>query len=96
METTIKEQIEIAPELLQQIEAEEEKQVIVHGIIDATANENLLVRVWPSIFLLPKDSNSKYRLLHHFNIAMYPEWQQLSANESLRFTLVFEGLPAIT
>ena len=96
METTIKEQIEIAPELLQQIEAEEEKQVIVHVIIDATANENLQVRVWPSVFLLPKDSNSKCRLLHHFNIAMYPEWQQLSANESLRFTLVFEGLPAIT
>jgi hypothetical protein len=32
--------------------------------------------------------------LHHFNITFYPEWQPINPNETLRFTLVFEGLPA--
>jgi len=94
METIVEEKIEIAPELLAQIAVQEEKQVTVHGIIYGDKNVIYSVRVWPRIYLIPKGSNHRCRLLHHFNITFYPEWQPIKPNETLRFTLVFEGFPA--
>jgi hypothetical protein len=94
METIVEEKIEIAPELLAQSVVQVEKQVIVHCIIYGDKNVIYTVRVWPSIYLIPKGSNHRCRLLHHFNITFYPEWQPIKPNETLRFTLVFEGLPA--
>lgn len=94
METLIKEKIEIAPELLEQIKTQEEKQVTIHAIVKGFSIGDCTVRVWPTIYLIPKGSNHKCKLLHHFNIVMYPKWQPLAANQSLRFTLLFEGLPA--
>lgn len=93
METVVKEKIEIAPELLEQIAVQVEKQVTVHGLINNPAKHELLVRVWPTIYLIPKGTSHKCRLLHHFNIAMHPEWQYIKKHDSLQFTLIFEGLP---
>jgi hypothetical protein len=93
METLIEEKVEIAPELLQQIAVEVEKQVTVHGLINNLTTQELLVRVWPTIYLIPKDKVQKCKLLHHFNIAMHPEWQYIKRSNSLQFTLIFEGLP---
>jgi|JFJP01.1.fsa_nt_gi hypothetical protein len=94
METITEEKIEIVPELLDQINTQEEKQVIVHGIVKGFSNGESLVRVWPTICLIPKGSSQKCKLVHHFNIVLYPQVQLLKPKETLRFTLIFEGLPS--
>ena len=94
METLVKEKIEIAPELLEQINTQVEKQVIVHGWVKGNTIGECTVRVWPTTYLVPKGTNYNCKLLHHFNIVMYPQWQPLPANAVLHFTLIFEGLPA--
>ena len=93
METITKEKIDIAPEILEQINTQEEKQVIVHAT--ATGIPNLhTIRVWPTIYLIPKGTSHKCKLLHHFNIVMYPKWQTIGPSGQHNFTLLFEGLPA--
>jgi len=94
METLVKEKIEIAPGLLEKISTQEEKQVIIHAVVKGFSIGECTVRVWPTIYLIPNGANHKCKLLHHFNIVMYPQWQALAANETLNFTLIFEGLPA--
>lgn len=94
METLIKEKVAIAPELLEKNNFKEEKQVIVHGIVKGFSMGECTVRVWPTTYLIPKGSNIKCKILHHYNIVMYPKWQSLAANATLCFTLIFEGLPA--
>jgi hypothetical protein len=93
MNTVIEEKIEIAPELLQQCKTLEEKQVIVHCTVTGIPNYNT-VRVWPTIYLIPKEFDRKSKLLHHFNIALYPDSQLIGATGKHHFTLVFEGLPS--
>ena len=92
MNTVIEEKIEIAPELLQQCKTLEEKQVIVHCTVTGIPNYNT-VRVWPTIYLIPKEFDRKSKLLHHFNIALYPDSQLIGATGKHHFTLIFEGLP---
>lgn len=94
METLIEEKIDIAPVLLEQINTQEEKQVIVHGLVKGHSSGECTVRVWPTTYLIPMGADKKCKILHHFNIVMYPQWQPLKANATLRFTLIFEGLPA--
>jgi hypothetical protein len=94
METLIKEKVAIAPELLEKNNFKEEKQVIVHGIVKGFSMGECTVRVWPTTYLIPKGSNIRCKISHHFNIVMYPQWQSLAANATLCFTLIFEGLPA--
>ena len=94
MENITEEKIEIVPELLEQINTQEEKQVIVHGIVKGFSDKESFVRVWPTIYLIPKGSNHKCKLLHHYNIVLYPKVQLLKSNKAMRFTLIFEGLPA--
>ncbi len=94
METIIEEKIEIAPELLQQIKVDVEKQVIIHGTIYGDNRGVFSARLWPTIYIIPQGTNDRYKLLHHFNIALYPQWQPIQPGKTLRFTLIFEGLPA--
>ena len=93
MDTLIEEIIEIAPELLEQLQTQVEKQVIVHCTVTGIPNYNT-VRVWPTIYLIPKKFDRKSKLLHHFNIALYPNSQRIGATGQHRFTLIFEGLPS--
>jgi hypothetical protein len=93
MNTVIEEIIEIAPELLQQVKTQVEKQVIVHCTVTGIPNYNT-VRVWPTIYLISKEFDRKSKLLHHFNIALYPDSQLIGATGKHHFTLIFEGLPS--
>ncbi|MFN4199464.1 MAG: hypothetical protein ACK4FS_10600 [Flavobacterium sp.] len=92
MEEVIIEKISIPAELLEQINKFEEKQVIVHCIVNGNAYQNM-IRVWPSIYIFPKETKYKCRLLNHFNIVMYPKFQYLNPFCKHKFTLIFEGLP---
>lgn len=94
METITEEKIEIVPELLEQINTQVEKQVIVHGIVYASPFEASSIRLWPTIQLLPKGMTSQCKLIQSFNISLFPKWQEIAQGKSHRFTLVFEGLPA--
>ena len=93
MNTLIEEKIEIAHELLEQGQVQEEKQVVVHCSVIGLPNLHS-VRVWPTIYIIPKGSNTRSKLLHHFNIVLYPEWQMIGPTGRQHFTLIFEGLPA--
>lgn len=93
MNTLIEEKIDIAPELLEQCCTLEEKQVIVHCTVTGIPNYNT-VRVWPTIYLFPEASDKRSKLLHHFNIALYPNFQPIGATGKHQFTLIFEGLPS--
>lgn len=93
MATLTEEKIDMAPELLEQINTQEEKQVIVHATAIGIPNVHT-IRVWPTIYLIPKGTSHKCKLLHHFNIVMYPKWQPIGPTGQHSFTLLFEGLPA--
>jgi hypothetical protein len=89
METITKEKIDIAPEILEQINTQEEKHATATGIPNLHT-----IRVWPTIYLIPKGTSHKCNLLHHFNIVMYPKSQTIGPSGQHNFTLLFEGLPA--
>ena len=93
MATVTEEKIDWAPELLEQINTQEEKQVIVHATAIGITNFHT-IRVWPTIYLIPKGTSHKCKLLHNFNIVMYPKWQPIGPSGQHSFTLLFEGLPA--
>jgi hypothetical protein len=92
MQTETLEKIEISPELLEQINSQEEKQVIVHAKTKGIPNLHS-IRVWPTIFLFPKGTSVKCKLIQHYNIVLYPKWQTIGPTGQHHFTLIFEGLP---
>ncbi len=63
-----------------------ERQTIVH----CTYNPQMAVRIWPSTFLIEKESGRRAKLLTVFNISFAPEWT--FATNGNKFTLIFEGL----
>jgi hypothetical protein len=80
-----------AYKLLLQQEISEESQVIVNcSITGVGLNEG--IRIWKSTFLYEKGSTRRSKLVHHHNIAFYPNWTILNRGETIRFTLIFTGL----
>ena len=63
-----------------------ERQTIVHCYYDPV----MAVRVWPSTFLIERESSKRIKLITAFNIAYAPDWT--FGNENAVFTLVFGGL----
>jgi hypothetical protein len=92
METLIKEKVVIAPELLELCQVQEEKQVVVHCSVTGIPNIDS-IRVWPTIYIIPSGTDTRSKLLHHFNIVLYPKWQLIGTTGRHYFTLIFEGLP---
>lgn len=94
MPTTISKP-KIAEEILEMLKAktEEEKQVIVHCCFPATAFFGNLIRIWPSTFLIDRNSVHKSHLIHTENISVFPYWTEVSPMKDFWFTLVFSGLP---
>lgn len=73
--------------------ARPEGQVVVHGVIRPFATGNL-IRIWKSTFLIPKGTNHRCPLLYWENISLYPQWMNIPAGKTHRFTLIFGPLPA--
>ncbi len=65
----------------------EERQTIIHF----TYNPINAVRIWPSTFLIEKETGKRVKLITAFNISFAPEWT-FAYNGNNKFTLVFEGL----
>jgi hypothetical protein len=58
-------------------------------IVHCTLKRPLLIRMWPSTFLIQENGNRK-KLLHVHNIEYYPKWKNAPAG--YQFSLLFEGL----
>jgi hypothetical protein len=65
----------------------EERQTIVHCY--CSPEESEAYRIWPSTFLVEKESGRKAKLITAFNISFAPVW---TFNDGKGFTLIFEGL----
>lgn len=65
----------------------EERQTIIH----CTYNPINAVRIWPSTFLIEKESGRRVKLITAFNISFAPEWT-FALDGNNKFTLIFEGL----
>ena len=63
-----------------------ERQTIIH----CTYNPEMAVRIWPSTFLIEKESGKKVKLITTFNISFAPDWT--FATNGNKFTLIFGGL----
>lgn len=66
----------------------EERQTIVHCTI-AVEEENFAYRIWPSTFLIERETGRKAKLITAYNISFAPQW---TLNDGKGFTLIFEGL----
>ena len=74
-------------------EVEEEKQIIVHCRYGVPGDEDSLIRIWKTTYLIDRESEFKTDLLFAYNISFYPVWDLLPANSTRKFTLIFGGLP---
>ena len=63
----------------------EERQTIVH----CTCGDDYAYRIWPSTFLIEKETGRRAKLITAFNISFAPQW---TLNDGKGFTLIFEGL----
>ncbi|MEI6020525.1 MAG: hypothetical protein WCR21_05295 [Bacteroidota bacterium] len=63
----------------------EERQTIVHCMIPM----GFAYRIWPSTFLIERESKRRAKLVTAFNISFAPIWTH---NDGKGFTLIFEGL----
>lgn len=74
------------------LNADELGYVYVH-VTSPASDGNLLLRIWPSTFLIPSDSSRESRLVYWRNIATAPNWTVVPKGEGFTFLLVFESLP---
>lgn len=66
--------------------------VYVHAHMNETDQE-MLVRIWKSTFLIDKSSGNKSALVHAENITFAPVWTIVPKNFSYTFLLIFHALP---
>ncbi|MCX7636221.1 MAG: hypothetical protein N2044_00095 [Cyclobacteriaceae bacterium] len=59
-----------------------------------TGHQPMLVRIWPTTYLLDQASAHRSILLHAENISFAPIWTPVPAGIRYDFLLVFSGLPA--
>jgi hypothetical protein len=71
----------------------EEKQVTVHCHYTCTNPYGMYIRIWPTTFLVSKDSDHKSTLVHAENIPYAPGWLAVPPGAKSQFTLIFTGLP---
>lgn len=87
-----KPKVEIAPELLQELETQvqEQGQVVVHCLLEQIFPS--YIRIWQTTYLYDQHSPHKSELVHAEKISYYPTWTPTPVGTSY-FTLIFSGLP---
>ncbi|MDH4057953.1 MAG: hypothetical protein OEU76_04280 [Cyclobacteriaceae bacterium] len=55
--------------------------------------QDMLIRIWPSTFLISKTGGEKSKLVHAENISFAPVWTIIPENFHYTFLLIFGGLP---
>lgn len=69
-----------------------EGQVVIHVSFKAY-NEDHIIRIWPTTYLICRQTGKKNKLLFYEGITMYPYWTNVPEDEKLKFTLIFNALP---
>ena len=70
----------------------EESHVYVHCYVDDPEDE-MLIRIWKTTFLVDRSSNTKSGLVHVENITLAPLWTVIPGGSPFRFLLIFSSLP---
>ena len=70
----------------------EDSHVYVHCYFNNT-QEDMLIRIWKTTFLVDKSFGTKSQLIHAENISIAPVWTQVPIRQSYSFLLIFSGLP---
>ncbi len=70
----------------------EESHVYVHCYVDDPEDE-MLIRIWKTTFLVDRSSNTKSGLVHAENITIAPLWTVIRGGSPFRFLLIFSSLP---
>jgi len=81
------------PDLLAELltDVHEHGQVTVHcRVVTEWAD---MIRIWPSTYLVCRQTGHRSRLLLAEGIAHAPQWQRVPPGGVVAFTLIFEALP---
>ena len=70
----------------------EESQFVIHCTYTGSIWEDK-IRIWKSTFLYAHDSTHKSELIHSEGITLYPVWMPVDPGTTVKFTLIFTGLP---
>jgi hypothetical protein len=70
----------------------EDSHVYVHCYFKNDQDE-MLIRVWRSTFLIDKVSGSRSELIHAENISYAPQWTIIPGKQTFSFLLIFSALP---
>lgn len=83
----------LEPSLLDEllVDVDEAGQVTVHCAFEACLGD--AIRIWPSTYLVCRQTGHHSRLLHAEGISYAPTWTHLPPGAQVRFTLLFEPLP---
>ncbi|MEO7991620.1 MAG: hypothetical protein ABI663_18855 [Chryseolinea sp.] len=70
----------------------EDSHVYVHCYVDDPEDE-MLIRIWKTTFLIDRASGAKAGLIHAENITIAPLWTMIPGGSPFRFLLIFSSLP---
>jgi hypothetical protein len=70
----------------------EDSYIYVHCYFDNTDDE-MLIRIWRTTFLIDKNSATRSQLIHAENISYAPQWTIIPGKGKFTFLLIFGGLP---
>lgn len=88
-----KPQVRIDEAVKELVAQQTEKCTIVH--CRYFTSEPAGVRIWPQTYLI-EDTGARCKLIKAFNISIMPDWTwHFVEHDTIRFTLVFEGLTTI-
>ena len=76
--------------LLKQLRSLKDNYTIVHCHYQNIFWLEEKIRIWPTTYLVQENASRK-KLLHAFNVPLYPDWEIIKSS-TYHFTLLFEGL----
>lgn len=76
----------IRPELLN------DSYIYIHGYVQPQTHE-MLIRIWPSTFLVGQKAGERAQLIHAENITFAPVWTLVEQKQRYNFLLIFSALP---
>jgi hypothetical protein len=70
----------------------EDSYIYVHCHFENEQDE-MLIRIWRTTFLIDKSSATRSQLIHAENISYAPQWTIIPRKGNFTFLLIFGGLP---
>lgn len=74
------------------LENSSDSQVVFRCYFTGSSSADV-IRIWKTTFLIPKESTHKSKLIYAENITFFPTWMTVPKGKTVKFILVFSGLP---